>query len=146
MTSVQVKTEANVEHLSDELWAEEFHIPATTSILERRPRTLKHGDTFAVFDHYGDIVNADHSADGLYHKDTRYLSQLKLVISGYRPLLLSSTMQEDNALLSVDLANPDIYQDHQLIFSRETLHLIRSKFLWKAACYERIAVHNFSSS
>ena len=34
----------------------QFYIPATSSLIERRPRTLKHGDTFGLFDHYGDIV------------------------------------------------------------------------------------------
>jgi hypothetical protein len=33
-----------------------FYIPAATSLPERRLRALKHGDTFALFNHYGDIV------------------------------------------------------------------------------------------
>ncbi len=52
-------------------------------------------------------------------------------------------MQDDNAALSADLANPDIYRGDELVLSRETLHLIRTKFLWKEACYERISVQNF---
>jgi len=32
----------------------QFFIPAAASLQERRPRTLKHGDTFAVFDHNGE--------------------------------------------------------------------------------------------
>ncbi|MEE9251306.1 MAG: glycogen debranching N-terminal domain-containing protein, partial [Alphaproteobacteria bacterium] len=80
-----------------------FYIPATSSFLERRPRTLKHGDTFAVFDHYGDIVAGDGSPEGLYHEDTRFLSGFQLLINGRRPLLLSSTVQDNNVLLMVDL-------------------------------------------
>ena len=34
----------------------QFFIPVTASLQERRPRTLKHGDTFAVFDHNGDAL------------------------------------------------------------------------------------------
>src|SRR5207248_1443206 len=64
----------------------EFYIPATSSIQERRPRTLKHGDTFGVFDHYGNVVGADGSPEGLYHKDTRYLSDLRILVNGRRPL------------------------------------------------------------
>jgi hypothetical protein len=41
-----------------------FYIPATTSLHERRPRTLKHGDTFAVFDHNGDILQGPGSSFG----------------------------------------------------------------------------------
>src|SRR6185437_7056963 len=66
----------------------EFYIRATSSILERRPRTLKHGDTLAVFDHYGNLVAADRRPEGLYHRDTRYLSGLDVLVNGRRPLLL----------------------------------------------------------
>ena len=124
----------------------QFYIPATSSILERRPRTLKHGNTFAVFDHYGDIIEAPGSPEGVYHEDTRYLSGLELLVDSRKPLLLSSTLQDNNAVLTVDLANPDIYRGGQLALSRETIHLIRSKFLWQSACYERIAVANFDRS
>ena len=85
----------------------QFYIPATTSILERRQRTLKHGDTFGIFDHYGNVVAGDGSPEGLYHNDTRFLSDLRILMNGHRPLLLSSTVQDNNALLTVDLTNPD---------------------------------------
>ena len=35
--------------------------------------------------------------EGLYHRDTRFLSRLRLLIDGTRPLLLSSTVRNDNA-------------------------------------------------
>ena len=41
----------------------QFYIPATSSLQERRPRTLKHGDTFGVFDHYGDIAPGESSPE-----------------------------------------------------------------------------------
>lgn len=123
-----------------------FYIAATTSIQESWPRTLKYGNTFAMFDQHGDILNAANNPAGIFHEDTRYLSGSNLLIEGHRPLLLSSTLQDDNAVLTVDLANPDIYRDKDLVLSRETLHLVRTKFLWNAACYERIAVQNFDLS
>jgi hypothetical protein len=42
----------------------QFFIPATASLQERRPRTLKHGDTFAVFDHNGDALSGPGSPEG----------------------------------------------------------------------------------
>lgn len=39
-------------------------ISVATSLQERRPRTLKHGDTFAVFDHNGDASDAMGSPEG----------------------------------------------------------------------------------
>jgi glycogen debranching enzyme len=124
--------------------AVEFYIPATSSLQERRPRTLKHGDTFGVFDHYGDIVPGDGSPDGLYHQDTRFLSGLQLLINGRRPLLLSSTVQDNNALLSADLTNPDFFDDQgRLQPPRDTIHIVRAKFIWEARVYERLALRNF---
>jgi glycogen debranching enzyme len=121
----------------------QFYIPATSSILERRPRTLKHGDTFGVFDHYGDIIAGERSPEGLFHGDTRCLSALQMRIENHRPLLLSSTVLDNNAVLSVDLTNPDIYEHGRLRLARDTLHIVRSKFLWEGACYERCHVRNF---
>jgi len=120
-----------------------FYISATSSILERRPRTLKHGDTFGVFDHYGDVASAGGSPQGLFHKDTRYLSDLGILINRQRPLLLSSTVQDNNAVLTADLANPDLYSDGRLDLPRDTILVCRSKFLWDGGCYERLGVRSF---
>jgi glycogen debranching enzyme len=120
-----------------------FYIAATSSILERRPRTLKHGDTFAVFDHYGDVASGGASPEGLFHKDTRYLSELRILINGRRPLLLSSTVQDNNALLTADLTNPDFFTQDRLDLPRDTIHVVRTKFLWDGACYERLGICSF---
>ncbi|MBV9062071.1 MAG: amylo-alpha-1,6-glucosidase [Alphaproteobacteria bacterium] len=120
-----------------------FYIAATASFQEAWPRTLKHGDTFAMFDAHGDILNAAGNPAGIFHQDTRYLSGSYLLIEGHRPLLLSSRVHDDNALLTVDLANPDIVRGDEIVMSRETLHFVRTKFLWEGSCYERIAAENF---
>ena len=86
----------------------EYAISAPASLQERRPRTLKHGDTFGVFDRNGDVVSGEGFAEGLYHRDTRHLSQLELVFAGARPILLSSSTRDDNATLTCDLTNPDL--------------------------------------
>ena len=124
----------------------QFYIPATSSLLERRPRTLKHGDTFAVFDHYGDIVPGDGSPEGLYHRDTRHLSGFQLLINGRRPLLLSSTVQDNNALLTADLTNPDFFDAQgELRLTRDTIHMVRAKYIWQAQVFERLGIRNFDS-
>lgn len=61
-----------------------------------------------------------------------------------RPLLLSSTVREDNALLTVDLANPDIDADGEAGLSRDTLHIFRMTFLWNQACYSRFRLRNYA--
>lgn len=89
----------------------QFFIPATASLHERRPRTLKYGNSFAVFDHSGDAISGPGSPEGLYHCDTRYLSHLYLTINAMRPILLSSALRDDNAMLTCDLTNPDFFGD-----------------------------------
>ncbi|MFP4044220.1 MAG: glycogen debranching N-terminal domain-containing protein, partial [Rhodosalinus sp.] len=62
-------------------------VATSESLVERRARTLKHDDTFAVLTVEGDMRSG--SADGLYHRDTRHLSQFELRLGGARPILLS---------------------------------------------------------
>jgi glycogen debranching enzyme len=121
----------------------QFYIPATSSLQERRPRTLKHGDNFAIFDHYGDVSGGQGNPEGLYYRDTRHLSLWRLSVAGLRPMLLSSTVQNDNALFNVDLTNPDIYDAGRIALARDTLHIMRRKFLWQQACHETIALRNY---
>ncbi|MDX3905156.1 MAG: amylo-alpha-1,6-glucosidase [Pigmentiphaga sp.] len=125
----------------------QFFIPASASLQERRPRTLKHGDTFAVFDHNGDALSGPGSPEGLYYRDTRHLSHLYLTVDGVRPMLLSSTLRDDNAILTSDLTNSDIYDaDGRLVLEHDLIHIRRSRFLWEATCYERIMLRNFSDA
>lgn len=122
----------------------QFFIPAAASLQERRPRTLKHGDTFAVFDHNGDAISGPGSPEGVFHRDTRYLSHLYLTINGQRPMLLSSTLRDDNATLTCDLTNPDLFDSKgRLRASHDLIHLRRSRFLWEGRCYERLAIRNY---
>jgi glycogen debranching enzyme len=122
-----------------------FYIQATESIQQRWPRTLKQGDTFAMFDALGDCIEPGLTPGGVFYNDTRYLSGMQLLLDGQRPLLLSSAMEQDNVVLTVDLTNPDIYQGNAIVLPRESLHIRRSKFLWEGACHERIAIHNFDA-
>ncbi|HVJ42916.1 MAG TPA: amylo-alpha-1,6-glucosidase [Dongiaceae bacterium] len=122
----------------------QYIIPATTSLQETRPRTLKHGNTFAIFDHSGDALAVLGSPEGIYHCDTRYLSHFHLTIGGERPILLSSTLGDDNAVLTCDLTNPDLFdQPRRSTLQHDLIHLRRSRFLWNATCFERLAVRNF---
>ena len=122
-----------------------FFIPASASLEDGRPRTLKHADSFAVFDQYGDIVAGPGRPEGLYHRDTRYLSQLSVTLAGMQPILLSSTLRDDNATLTSDLTNPAVRgADGQVVLRHDLIHLRRTCFLWKANCFQRVCVRNFS--
>lgn len=118
-----------------------FYIPATGSTSRPR-RTLKSNDTFVVVDSHGDIGASAGDPDGVFNNDTRYLSRLELTIEGLEPLLLGSNVRDDNALLTVDLTNPDIYVKDRLILPKDTIHIVRTCFIWEDHVYTRFRVRN----
>ncbi|MGA8673203.1 MAG: amylo-alpha-1,6-glucosidase [Terracidiphilus sp.] len=122
---------------------QQFYIRASSSLADDRTRVLLDGDTFAVFDRGGDIHPLGLGQQGLFHKETRHLSRLELRVDNIRPLLLSSTIREDNVLFAVDMTNPDLSTASGEQLPRGTLHIYRTKFLTEDSCYERITVHNF---
>jgi glycogen debranching enzyme len=121
----------------------QFYIQATSPLADDRTRVLKHNETFAVFNRYGDILPTGHSQHGIYHEGTRFLSRFGFYLDRHRPLLLSSALTEDNLLLTVDLTNFDVKLDGRVIEPRGTLHIHRSKLLWEAVCYELVRFRNY---
>jgi glycogen debranching enzyme len=119
-----------------------YHILAASGARDEHTRVLKHADTFAVFDHYGEIKPGGLGEEGLYHEGTRYLSVLVLELEGGRPFFLSSTVRDENDQLSVALTNPDLIRDGRVAVPLGTLSLALRKFLWRAAFYQRLRVKN----
>lgn len=122
---------------------EQFYIRASSSLADDRTRVLLHDDTFAIFDRSGDIQPVSFGQQGIFFRDTRHLSRLELRMRGVRPLLLSSTIREDNVLFAVDLTNPDLKLD-SCDLARGNLHIYRTKFLTDSICYDQIVFHNYS--
>jgi glycogen debranching enzyme len=120
-----------------------FYIAARGSAARPR-RSLKHNDTFAVLDSHGDMGAAAGGPDGLFDFDTRFLSHLELMINGAPPLLLGSTVKDDNSHLYVDLTNPDIYFEDALVLPKDTVHISRVLYLRDGVLRERIALQNHS--
>jgi glycogen debranching enzyme len=127
---------------------DDFAITAEVSLVEARMRTLKHGDMFGVFDQRGDIRAAPGATDGLFYQDTRYLSEFEAWLGGRRPVLLSSTLRDDNATLTCDLGNPDLggtSGNGAGGLASNLIHIRRSRFLWQAVCHERMSIRNFDT-
>src|SRR5204863_909328 len=61
-----------------------------------------------------------------------------------RPLLLSSTISEDNTILAVDLTNPDVVRDGHVLVPRGSIHIFRARMLWNGHSLERIRMTNHS--
>jgi glycogen debranching enzyme len=135
-TAVQARAEAAPPE-------DTFYI-AATEFTSRPRRSLKHNDTFIVLDIYGDMGASPGGIDGLFFNDTRFLSRLQLLVNDAQPLLLGSNLRDDNAALAVDLTNPDLFTDHQMVLSKDTVHILRTIFLWQDTAYQRFGVRNYA--
>jgi glycogen debranching enzyme len=121
---------------------EQFCILSKTERPTAPSRVLKHGDSFAVFDPHGDIIPAAGSEHGLYHAGTRFLSRFELLLGSRHPLLLSSTISEDNTVFTADLTNPDVLREGHVVVPHGALHLFRSRVVWDGCWVERVRVSN----
>src|SRR5437867_9683196 len=122
---------------------DEFYIRSSSPRVDVRTRVLKQGDMFAVFDRFGDVETFGSGELGLYYQDTRFLSRLTLKLGKDRPLLLSCTVREDNAIMAVDATNPDVWRDSEIAIPRGPVHVFRSQILWEKTCHERLRIHNY---
>jgi glycogen debranching enzyme len=120
---------------------EQFYIVADAERSTPR-RVMKQGDSFGVFDQYGDIAPAEGNDQGFYCGGTRFLSRLELLIGARRPLFLSSTISEDNVTFAADLTNPDILRDGRVVVARGEIHVFRSRVLTSTGFVESIRVTN----
>ncbi|GAC1664314.1 MAG: amylo-alpha-1,6-glucosidase [Candidatus Acidiferrum sp.] len=122
---------------------DQYYVRATSALADDRTRVLKFGDTFAVLNRYGDIEPLGFGQFGLFHGGTRHLSRLTMQLNQQQPMLLNSTVRDDNAFLAIDMTNFDDTGANDRGLQRETIHLFRSKFLAEATCYEQIRVSNY---
>ncbi|HYM53576.1 MAG TPA: amylo-alpha-1,6-glucosidase [Candidatus Dormibacteraeota bacterium] len=121
---------------------DQYDVQADAALADELDQVLKHGDSFAVFDRFGDIRPVGLGEEGIYHLGTRHLSGFNLRVDGKRPLLLGSTAKRESTRLAVDLTNPDLETPKGRI-AHATIHLSRTKVLWDGVCYERLSVRNF---
>ena len=121
----------------------DYYIEPQTSLVERPLRALKHNDMFAVLDSYGDIGVGPEGPEGLFLRDTRYLSMFDLRFEGKRPLLLGSVVEDNNASLSANSTNPDIHNGTSISIPRDVIAMERTKLLFETGCYERIGFFNY---
>lgn len=124
---------------------DQYYILSSSSLADERIMVLKYGDAFAVFDRFGDIHPIGSGAQGIFFEGTRFVSKLELLIENKRPLLLSSSLKEENEILTVDLTNPDFRHDNadNDLKEKGNLHIHKTSFLWKGACYVKIKLANF---
>jgi glycogen debranching enzyme len=118
------------------------HVFADSHLTSGRIRVLKHSDTFALFDEWGDIRPDETGESGVYHEGTRFLSRFQLQLEGSRPFLLSSTVRDDNDQLVVTLTNPDLQRDGHAYMPLGSLHFEWRKILWKGVLHQQLRIEN----
>jgi glycogen debranching enzyme len=116
--------------------------PVLVTDLASKTLAVKEGETFLYCDLEG---NLDHGGDyglGLYHRDTRFLSEFRMTISGRDPVLLSSS--SERAYMShVDLTNPDLYEGDAIMVPQQTLNIRRIRAI-NGRLFERVRVKNYN--
>lgn len=130
--------------VSNETILDEHLITSLARLMD--DRILKHDDTFGVFDQHGNI-NLTFNEQGVFHHDTRYLSKLAVRLNGETPILLGSAVRDDNAMLSVNMANRGVEagetEGEGIRFG--TLHIERSIYICGDCCYDSIRIRNYGS-
>ena len=58
-------------------------------------------------------------------------------------LLLGCNLRDDNAALVVDLTNVDIFSGQHIVMEKDTVHVLRTIFLWRDTLYQRLGVRNY---
>ena len=123
---------------------DQYYILISSSRTARKTAVLKHGDTFAVFDAFGDIAAAGLDEPGLYHEGTRFLSRLTLRFGTQRPLLLSSRTSTTNDVFGADLTNQDVLSGEDVVLARDLVHVFRTRLLASGRCVERVRLVNYA--
>lgn len=109
----------------------------------RDVQVIKDGRTFLVTDQLGDIPEGNTAALGLYHRDTRVLSGLELVVNDVKPLLLHSSTERNYSQI-VELSYPFESIDREGVHRRENVSVQRHRVL-SGSLFERIRVRNFGT-
>jgi glycogen debranching enzyme len=125
--------------------SQDHHIVGSPAHETEGSRVLKQGDAFLVVDRFGDMRPTGRGEQGLYFRGTRFVSRLRVRFGKRQPMFLCSSVLENNLLLAVDLANPEMHDERGTVASG-TIHLSRRALLEDGAYVERMHLHNYGSA
>ena len=103
---------------------------------------LKSADMFIVADSHGDIVG---EGDGLFFRDTRVLSSLRVFVGGKSPSLLAAHLSRDNVLFTAHMANRPLPPLGGQSLPEGVIHIERQRLIHEGRLYERITLTNFAA-
>jgi glycogen debranching enzyme len=123
----------------------DFYIHASSLTSRRATRVLVNGESFAVFEVGGDVLETPNEPLGFFHRDTRYLSRFELRIAGATPYYLNSYASRENAQLRINLSNPDLgFQDEEIELPRNSIQIERNWVIAGAALFHKLTVKNYA--
>src|SRR5579862_4542498 len=122
---------------------DEYYVLASSLASRRRTHVLAHGDTFVVLDQSGDIPFVVEEGLGLFHRGTRYLCQLEMLVGDDPPFFLSARVTPDNLHAVANLTNGDIEVGGRMT-PRSTLSIRRTTLVCGPQMLVRLVLHSFS--
>jgi glycogen debranching enzyme len=123
---------------------DDHHIAGSSAHETEGGRVLKHGDAFIIMDRLGNIQPVGRGEQGLFYRGTRFISKLRFRFGRRAPMLLCSSVLENNLLIAIDLANPEMRDDSGRI-PGGTIHVSRRALLEEGTYLERIVVRNYGN-
>ena len=125
----------------------DFYILASALSSHRTTRVLAQGESFAVFENSGDIVESPVEALGFFYRDTRHLSRCEIGIAGEIPHFLNSYASDDNTEVRANLTNPDLRgENDDKLLPRDLIEIQRSWALSGPRLFQRITIRNFATA
>ena len=118
------------------------HVITTSNLVDERTLVLKHGDSFAVFDHHGSIKPGGLGEEGLYHEGTRFLSRLQIALEDQELIFLGSSVPSGTGQLAIVLTNPDFAEGNTFRMPFGALNIVVRTLLWRGGCYQRVHIKN----
>lgn len=115
-----------------------YRIASDSVYADESAYVINHADTFAVIDRWGEMRDGRHGSQGIYHRDTRYLSRLQLLVNGERPVLLTSTVTDDNLTMLVEASSGEAHG-----LPKNALHVRKRLAIHAGLCDAVIEVHNY---
>ncbi|MEB3173154.1 MAG: amylo-alpha-1,6-glucosidase, partial [Cyanobacteriota bacterium] len=106
------------------------------------PFVLKDGETFAMLDGRGEICPETHPDSGIFHRGTRHLSRLQLLLWGQSAAVLSSTERGEIGVHVSHLTNDTSAGGPP----QGTVHLERSTVLTPSACLQELCFTNYGDT
>jgi len=106
------------------------------------PFVLKDGETFAMLDGRGEICPDTHPDSGIFHRGTRHVSRLQLLLWGEPAAVLSATERGEMGVHVSHLTNDTTADGPR----QGVVHLERSTVLTPGSCLQELSFTNYGDA